>query len=83
MDVTYQTLEVIKTEYPNEWILLGNPKKKETKIIRGIVLFHSMDKKELAYKGMDLTKNFNKITVIYTGRFFSKRRIGILKRFIP
>jgi hypothetical protein len=37
----------IKTLFPNEWVLLGNPVMDESKIdvLSGIPLFHSKDKK--------------------------------------
>lgn len=75
----------IKSLYPNEWILLGNPIMDESKIdvLEGIPLFHSKDKKEVCYIGRDKTANFDKITLIYTGTFRPMRKItGIFNRII-
>ena len=67
----------IKLLYPNEWVLLGNPIMDESKIdvLEGIPLFHSKDKKEVCYIGRDKTANFDKITLIYTGKFRPIRKI--------
>ena len=67
----------IKSLYPDEWVLLGNPIMDESKIdvLSGIPLFHSKDKKEVCYIGRDKTSNFDKITLIYTGTFRPTRKI--------
>ena len=72
----------ISTSFPNEWILIANPVVNENSVIvKGIVLFHSKDKKEVCYIGRDKTSNFEKITLIYTGTFKSARKItGIFNR---
>ncbi len=73
----------IKSLYPDEWVLLGNPIMDESKIdvLSGISLFHSKDKKEVCYIGRDKTSNFDKITLIYTGTFRPTRKItGIFNR---
>ena len=75
----------IKSLYPNEWVLLGNPIMDESKIdvLEGIPLFHSNDKKEVCYIGRDKTANYDKITLIYTGTFRPSRKItGIFNRII-
>jgi len=73
----------IKNLYPNEWVLLGNPKMDESKldVISGIPLYHSKDKKEVCYIGRDKTSDYDKITLIYTGTFRPTRKItGIFNR---
>ena len=73
----------IKSLYPDEWVLLGNPKMDDSKIevISGIPLYHSKDKKEVCYIGRAKTSNFDKITLIYTGTFKPTRKItGIFNR---
>ncbi len=73
----------IKSLYPGEWVLLGNPIMDESKIdvLWGIPLFHSKDKKEVCYIGRDKTSNFDKITLVYTGTFMPTRKItGIFNR---
>ena len=77
------TITEIKTLYPDEWVLLGNPVMDESRfeILEGIPLYHSKDKKEVCYIGRDKTANFDKITLIYTGSFKPVRKItGIFNR---
>jgi len=71
------SLNDIKSLYPEEWVLIGNPIMDESKIevLSGIPLFHSKDKKEVCYIGRDKTSNFEKITLIYTGTFKPTRKI--------
>ena len=58
----YMTFEEMKEAFPNEWILLGDPKeKKGMKVQSGYVLFHHPDKRELAYQGRHLKKASNSI----------------------
>ena len=43
-----RSIEDIKSSYPDEWILLGNPEKDEyNRTTSGVVLYHSPDKREL------------------------------------
>ena len=72
----------IKTLYPNEWVLLGDPVMDESKIevLSGIPLFHSKDKKEVCYIGRDKTADFSTVTIAFTGDLRQHRKIGILKR---
>lgn len=72
-----QTLsfEQIKALYPNEWVLIGNPELDEPEIEAsivsqlqaGILIFHSKDRREIAYKGKELKKGFEATTCVYTG----------------
>ena len=80
MDNSYITLEELKKIYPDEWVLLGNPKMKNTSVLGGIVLFHSKDKKEVCYRGRDKTTNFSTVTIAFAGALMHQRKIGILRR---
>ncbi len=71
----------ISTSFPDEWILLANPVLDENSgIVKGIVLFHSKDKREVCYKGRDKVKEYQKISVVFTGQYNIQRRVGIMKR---
>lgn len=76
----YLAFDDIKEIYPGEWILLGNPKMKNTSVLGGVVLYHSKDKKEVCYIGRDKTDNFETVTIAYAGNPKHNRNIGILKR---
>jgi len=56
-----RSIEDIKKSYPDEWILLGNPdmNDREMDIISGVVLYHSPDKRELAYRDKPLLKQYD------------------------
>ena len=76
-------IAAIKTQYPDEWVLLGDPIMDESKldVVAGVPLFHSKDKKEVCYIGRDKTADFAKITLIYTGEHRATRKItGIFNR---
>ncbi len=67
----------IKINFPNEWILLGNPIMDANKlnVLGGIPIYHSQDKKEVCYIGKDKTTGYDRITLIYTGDFKQSRKI--------
>ena len=64
-----RSIEDIKSSYPDEWILLGNPEMDEYRqdILSGVVLYHSRDKRELAYRDKPLLKQYKK-----TAHFFNR-----------
>ncbi len=80
MNNTYIGFEELKKQYPNEWVLLGNPEMKNTSVLGGVVLFHSKDKKEVCYIGRDKTADFSTVTIAFAGELKQQRKIGILKR---
>ena len=56
-----RSIEDIKASYPDEWIVLGDPVEDEFhKTIAGVVLYHSPDKRELAYRDKPLMKLYKK-----------------------
>lgn len=80
MNHTFLTFEELKKLYPNEWVLLGNPKIQNTSVLGGIVLYHSKDKKEVCYIGRDKTADFSTVTIAFAGDLKQNRKIGILTR---
>jgi len=72
--------ERVKHQFPNEWLLIGNPQYNNSVVVGGYILYHSKDKKEVCYIGRDKTSNYSKITLVYTGDFKSSRKNGILIR---
>ncbi|MBK9462736.1 MAG: hypothetical protein IPN94_25835 [Sphingobacteriales bacterium] len=50
------TIDEIKAQYPDQWVLVGNPILKDldtleaiiNKLVQGVVLFASKDKREIA-----------------------------------
>jgi hypothetical protein len=62
-----QSIDDIKKKYPDEWILLGDPEKNEREmaIHSGVVLYHSPDKREVAYLGRPLIAGYKKTTLFF------------------
>lgn len=76
-------IDQIKAQFPDEWVLLGNPVMDESRldVLAGIPLFHSKDKKEVCYLGRDKATDYQKITLIFTGSFKPARKLtGIFNR---
>jgi hypothetical protein len=65
-DVT-RSIEDIKTSYPDEWILLGNPEEDEYEqdILSGVVLYHSPDKREVCYLGKPRIAGYKKTALFF------------------
>jgi hypothetical protein len=76
------SVEEIKAQYPDQWVLVGNPVLKDTdtleviinKLVRGVVLYASMDKREIAYKAKDLRQGYEGITCVFTGDMPQNRK---------
>ncbi len=63
---TFLTIEEIRKAYPEEWVLLGEPKIESALILGGIVVFHARTKKGLL-EGRDLLQDFEHSTWTFTG----------------
>lgn len=74
------TIDEIKNLYPDEWVLIGNPVMDEgfLHVLSGIPVIHSRDKREVAYFGREKAKNYQTVTLIYTGTFKPARKITTL-----
>jgi hypothetical protein len=71
------TFEEIKLQYPEEWVLLGNPVIEHTKVLSGIPITHAKDKREIAEKKVDWRLNFEGATMVFTGEFPKNRRFWL------
>ncbi|HYV93501.1 MAG TPA: hypothetical protein VE978_17135 [Chitinophagales bacterium] len=73
-------IDEIKKLYPDEWVLLGNHEKDTDgiNVIAGIPIYHSRDKREVAFRGKDMVTNYDRFTLIYTGQFEARRKITSL-----
>jgi hypothetical protein len=81
MEQNILTLSEIKRQYPSQWVLIGNPKLNNdfvgsviSKLISGVVLLGSKDRREIAYKAKDLRKGFEHIACVYTGEIPKNRK---------
>ena len=85
--VQYSVLsfDVIKKRYPNEWVLLGNPELKDPelneaivhKVVSGVVLYHSKDKREIGYRAKEVKQGFEHFVCVYTGEIPRQRRFWL------
>lgn len=80
-----QTFEEIKTQYPDEWVLIGNLELKDpmlqTSISRnfksGVVLLHSTDRFEIARRAKEARVGYTNITLLYTGNIPQNRPLWL------
>ena len=79
------SVEDIKKMYPDQWVLLGNPVLRNpqsngailNRLITGIVLSASKNKRELAEKAKDVISDYAETACVYTGEV-AKNRIYLL-----
>ena len=77
-----QEVLTIEARYPNKWVLVGNPELSNpdlldaiiNKLVRGVVLLVSSDRRELGYKGREARQGFDSVTCIYTGEMPKNRK---------
>jgi hypothetical protein len=73
------TWEEIENQYPNEWVVLGNPIFEGMKILKGTVLAHHADKRVASIEGGERREGFKKFTLTFTGQHQSNAHIGLLR----
>ena len=79
------TIEEIKAQYPDQWVLVGDPELDNpntlgsivSKLVRGIVLFGCKDKRELAYSAKEYRKGHETYTCIFTGEIPKNRKFWL------
>ncbi len=71
--------EEIKSRYPDEWVVLGDPVFEGTRVTNGVVLSHHSDKRVASMEGGDKREGFKTFTLTFTGQHKPIRRIGILR----
>lgn len=76
-------IEEIQRLYLDEWVLLAAPRKKEGKILGGIVLVHEPSKRDMALRGRDLIKKYERTTHIFTGKLPVRATIGLIQKVRP
>lgn len=72
---TVMTIDQIRENYPDQWVLVGNPELDDpntlgsivSKLLRGVVLMASKDKREIGYRARDVKGDFKHTACIYTG----------------
>ncbi len=84
MQVEAETMnfEAIRDLYPNQWVLIGNPELDDantlgsisSKLVGGVVLFASKDKREVGYRTKELRQSYDSVTCVYTGTISQNRK---------
>jgi hypothetical protein len=71
--------EDIKNQYPDEWVVIGNPIFDGMKILKGTVLSHHQDKRVASIEAGERREGFDKFTLTFTGQHQSNAHIGLLR----
>jgi hypothetical protein len=71
------TIKEIRLAYPNEWVLLGNPELKGATVLAGSVVFHSKDKREIAYSTINWRERFESAITVFTGEMPKNKRFWL------
>ena len=73
------SFETIKAAFPNEWVLLINPQMEAISVLKGRVLFHHKNKKEVCLYAKKVAKEYPIIKVTYTGKMNHVSKLGLFK----
>jgi hypothetical protein len=76
------TIEEIRKQYPDQWVLIGNPELRNSevlepivyKILRGVVLLANKDKLTLSLQAKNARQGYDSISCIWTGEFPKNRK---------
>lgn len=76
------SIEEIRQQFPDQWVLIGNPEVKNSevlepivyRILRGIVILANKDKRELSLRTQEARQGYDSITCIWTGEFPKNRK---------
>ena len=76
------SFENIRLLYPNQWVLIGSPELDDpntlgsivSKLVSGVVLLASKDKREIAQNAKFVRQNYKSVTCVYTGEIPQNRK---------
>jgi hypothetical protein len=76
------TIEEIRNQYLEQWVLIGNPELRNSeilepivyKMLRGVVLLANKDKLTLSLQAKDARQGYDSISCIWTGEFPKNRK---------
>lgn len=60
------SFDLLKAQFPDEWLLLIDPEFENAKPVRGTLLAHGKDYLKLCYESAAIAKGLKK-TIVYTG----------------
>jgi hypothetical protein len=75
INIMQQTIEEIKQQYPDEWLILGDPvmSEDEQRILAADLLYHSYDKRALVYMDKPLMKSCKRHAILFNRVTLRKR----------
>ena len=73
------SLDAIRIQFPDEWVLLGNPDIKDYEVLAGTVVHHHKDKRKILELAQVVIDKFEMIKIIFTGNVPKISRLGIFK----
>lgn len=71
------TIDQIKANYPDEWVLVGNPDLSGATVLGGVVIDHSKDKREIAYRQPNWRERFQTAITVFTGEKPKNRKFWL------
>lgn len=86
MEMQYQilTFDQIKAQYPDQWVLIGNPVLDDSfvgsivsKLRAGVVLLSGSDRKKLGQKTNEARQGFEEIACVHTGEIPKNRKFWL------
>ncbi len=76
----YLSVDEIRRQFPNEWVLLANPVAENVEILGGTVILHDPEKRNMALRGRDLIKKYARVTHFFTGEMPKRATIGLMRK---
>lgn len=71
------TIDQITAQYPDEWVLVGNPNLSGAKVLGGFVIDHSKDKREIAYRQPNWRERYQTAITVFTGEKPKNRKFWL------
>jgi hypothetical protein len=69
----------IQSLYPDEWVLLDSPLLKGARVLKGRVIYHHKDKRNVCEFAQTVIHNFKMVKIAFTGEISKISRLGIFK----
>lgn len=70
----------IRALFPDEWVLLDNPRTEGLKILGGTVLVHDADKRKMALQAREIFKEHKNLLHFFTGETPRIAKIGTFRK---
>ena len=71
------TIDQITRQYPDEWVLVGNPDLSGANVLGGFVIDHSKDKREIAYRQQNWRERYQTAIMVFTGEKPKNRKFWL------